>query len=446
MNNPISIDKLKENHIALSAKVIDKRAIFSKKDSKNTKQKSLLEERNALRAEADKLINDIKTFSEIADSFDDYRWLSDAALKWESIFTSIFKEPQVIMLSLPKKKWLPPTPPVFTEEEIKNWVRGYAAFSAYARRAEHGGRDTSQIKNWRTGEVIFASEVLEGKINFVTRISSESYWRLEEIWLEEVKRLQAYFEWQRKDNKSPFLEREKDFFGACNHIRKDLLINPDMKAPLSKFNEVKSYIQENYLGQDGKLRFPNEGTKVHELISKKANRIHEAAKTTKPNTNWFCAEMYVKMFYENIIPAIEEKNEEKILRVLKAFQYSNMNYFIVNTINCFETSLAICFLDQDIIKKLWKDAEQKPRPESTVESIVYVDLWPSDFKIEEPLKRRFWSDSNRIGFNGVMLNVEKDALLKALTIAENGNPKKEHIQAIEKLYDHSRLIHEETTL
>ena len=44
-------------------------------------------------------------------------------------------------------------------------------------------------------ETFFVSEVLEGSINFASNITSESYWRLEEVWLQQVKTLRAYLLW-----------------------------------------------------------------------------------------------------------------------------------------------------------------------------------------------------------------------------------------------------------
>ena len=100
-----------------------------------------------------------------------------------------------------------------------------------------------------------------------------------------------------------------------------------------------------------------------------------------------------------------------------------MNHFII--INSFETALALYFLDQQIIQKLWDDSAKMPYPpESTVESIVNVDSWPQNFEIEEACKERFWFDCDKIGFRCVMLDIEKMSIINALKIAESENPKK----------------------
>ncbi len=254
----------------------------------------------------------------------------------------------------------------------------------------------------------------------------------------------AYFAWIEQ-KRGLFLNHEKDFFDACDHIRQELLVNEEMKSSLSDFNEVETYIKTHYLGSDGKLRTPIEkAPDLQKLIEVKAKRIHETTGSTDANKNWLQAETYTKMFYENIIPAVVKNDREKVLRVLKAFQYSKMNRFII--INCFETASAIYFLNPETIRSLWNESANKTVPESTVESMVNVDSWPQVFTVSEPCKKRFWFDKGKIGFNGVMLDIEKKALLKALRKVEFGKPKREHVEAIEKLYDQSRLIREETTL
>lgn len=431
MSNELSIDAIKERHDALDTKILEKSA-----DLTEPKEKS------QLMKEVENLIGDISKLAETVDSFADYRWLSDAAIKWQSVLSTIFESPTNITLPMPRSTWLPQNPSVFSEEEIDNWLKSDAAFIAYARRAEMGSNNIDVDSDWHIAEVFFASEILEGKINFAGRISSKSYWRLENIWVKEVKEMMAYFDWVKTRDS----EQDKHFFEACDHVRKALLINSKIKARLSEFDEAKSYIKQHYLDEKGKLLPRQEGSEVYQLIERKAYRIYETTGSKNELNNWVQAETYTKMFYENIIPAVVEKDSESVLQVLKAFQYSKTQRFFI--INCFETALAIYFLNPDIIKSLWADAAQEPIPESTVESFVEVYDWPQKFKIGELCEDKIEVDLdwNRISFKGVMSDSEKKELLDALNTATEGNPKTEHITAIEKLYSQSRLIHEETTL
>lgn len=420
MNSVLSLDEIMKNHDILYSKVLQ-----------DMEPKKLL-------SDIKRLVDNIEKLAESVDSFDDYRWLSDAAIKWQSVYSTILKEPRIIRIPQPKSVWFPSTPSGFSEAEITNWIERQAAFIGFAQRTERGTLYTDKNNDWHTAEVFFASEVLEGKFNFASRISHESYWRLENIWLKEVKSLMAYFRWvSRKENY--ISKHDQDYFEACNHIR-DMLVNRDIKARGSEFAAVKNFIQEHYLGNDGKHLPEVRGHKLNDLIEKKAHQIYETTGSTDQDRNWVHAETYVRMFYENIIPAVVGSDEERVLRVLKAFQFSKLNRFII--INCFETALAIYFLDPQVIQSLWDDSKNREyHPESTVESIVAVASWPQRFVIPELCKKRFWFDWNRIGYKGVMLPREKDELLKAL-----GKAQSEHAIAIEVLYEKSRQIHKETTL
>jgi hypothetical protein len=429
MSTPYSINLIKEEHESLYAKVI---------------QEKNADERNKMLPDINRLVDNITELSATADSFDDYRWLSDTAIKWQSVFSTIFNIPgKTIRLCQPKNAWFPPAPSDFTEEEISNWIRSQAAFIGYARRTEPYAQKNDALADWHTAEVFFASEVIMGRFNLASRISPKSYKRLENIWLREVKRLMAFFKW-RKDG-FVFSDPDKYYFDACNHIR-DMLIDKTIKARLSEFDEVKNYIQEHYLGE-GHRHLPKERTpELNRLIERKSYQIYETTGSTDSHRNWMQAETYVKMFYENIIPAVVESDKDKrIHRVLKAFQYSKMNGFSI--INCFETAIAIYFLDREIIDSLWKEFPKKDDyPESTVESIVEVDSWPLDYNIDESRKERFWFEQKRIGYKGVMMCDEKDVLSAALKNVKLEQPMDKYEDALDKLYKKSRHIHRETTL
>jgi hypothetical protein len=509
MNSSISIDVIQRRHDILFTEILQK-ANEIKKDS-TRRSKSI--------KKVNRLLNDIKKFSIEVEFFDDFRRLSDIVGRWNTVFASIFETPISITLEQPQKPWKQQVYTNYlTENEVDNWIRNTAAFTAYARKVELGGQYLNELDDWHAAETFFASEVLEGRINFASRISAKSYFHLEGIWLKEVKLLMAYYQWLK--DKALFKHHDEDFFDVCNHIRQKLLVNDGMKALQSEFTEAKDYIREHYLDKDGKIQDPaKEGSKLHQLIMHKAERIGHTLNDPDNERNQIYAKMYVKMFYDNIIPAVLEGDlhlkKEKTLRILKAFQYSKVNRFII--INCFETALAIYFLDSDIINDLWyesssvetaswpknfnnylneslkdkfeynsgrihfkgemEDEEKEDLiralneagpgrakkehleaieelywksqyPESTVESEITVSAWPEKFKkcLTEPSKERFRYDGKRIDFMGVMAEVEKQSLLDALEKAVSGKPRKEHIDAIEELYQKSRLIHEETTL
>ena len=61
----------------------------------------------------------------------------------------------------------------------------------------------------------FNLDILEGKINFISKIGSKSYWRLETEWLKKVKQLKAYFIWKSRKGKD-WWNSEKAKLSACS--------------------------------------------------------------------------------------------------------------------------------------------------------------------------------------------------------------------------------------
>ncbi len=173
--------------------------------------------------------------------------------------------------------------------------------------------------------------------------------------------LRAYRIWEKRKDKSNPEDAESDYFQACDHID-GMLFNSHIKASRNDFKEVKKYIENRYL-TGGKTEYTK--SNLVTLVRIKAHRIWEGTGETDEVNNWLLAEKYIKMFYENIIPAVMKKNcEEHILMVLKAFQFSKAHN-CYHIINCFEKALAIYFLDQDIITELWTKLQWTPLPVSS---------------------------------------------------------------------------------
>jgi hypothetical protein len=149
------------------------------------------------------------------------------------------------------------------------------------------------------------------------------------------------------------------------------------------------------------------------LIKRNAKRIRETTGNLDNDINWFRAKLYTGMFYENIIPAVIENNEDKTVMILKAFQFSKApeNRYLI--INCFETAIAIHFLDKNIIQKVLKNSEEYDY------SMVPVEDWPGPEKIEVPPewkeKFRYDSDDKQIIYEGIMKKEEKNKLEAKLT-------------------------------
>lgn len=228
-------------------------------------------------------------------------------------------------------------------------------------------------------------------------IDSSCYKVLEDTWIESVKQHLAYFAFLNANNKLT-QEDENYYYEGCETIRQYLFNYP--KLPLKDFKIVQDYLNQHYL-KDNKI-IKNDFTE--ELIAKKARRLYEITGNTNKKENWFRAELYVKMFYENIIPAVTTMNIQNISNILKAFEFSkskeNRFYFI----NAFEVAIAIFFLDNEKISKVKGDKLHNF-------NLVAVDNnWPLK-NGEFPNSFRFEEDSMLIIFEGIMSEKDKHNLM-----------------------------------
>ena len=231
-----------------------------------------------------------------------------------------------------------------SEEELKGWIDTHTKYSAQVRKSRLQPVDGEDIKHY--AEQALAFDILDGKINFARRLAPTSYYRLETVWLWEVKCVKAYLIWEdRQGGVDPTYE-EKDYDNACEHIRK--LLETQVKGTISEFQVPKSYLMAKYFQSDGKI----DEEKCKKLISDKIERIKQKTNETDDKTNRENAIAYVKKFYENIIPAVEDDNPDNVLAVLNAFKFSKASEHRFLVINSFEAALAIYFLNPKTIKGL----------------------------------------------------------------------------------------------
>lgn len=533
----LSLNDIKKEDDVLYTRVLEK-----KEDLKAPGVPSL--EDSELLTRVDALIMSIEAASEIVESSKEYQWLSQAAMRWHAVFSNILESPRVIRLVEPKKEWFLEPSSFMSDREIEDMVQAYNKFTLYAQTIKNELIDDKNA--YESAKMFFVSEVLDGRVNMASRISPGSYWRLEEQWVDDIKRLRAYFIWEPTHKYFDRAEESEDFKQATEDLLK-ILVNKDIKARISEFSVAKAYIQDAYLTDDGNIMkakpeliedlIKTEAWRVHQvtgyadevswriannhikhccvgsrwsmacklkgsdvdrerlvreransifklsccgdndanyrlaslyidecnteqqvvipdlnmnitwLIRDKAQQIYTRTGSVDEKHNWLLAEKYVRMYYENIIPAIERRDKEKTLRVLKAFQFSKKNHLLIK--NCFELALAIYFLDPGLINELWTESERYSIQVSDVESVVELNRgWPESIVIAQHIKKRFWCSDNRraIYYYGVMLPEEKDEILAAVRAAVSRDVKEEYAVAVEKLYLQSRLIHRETTL
>ena len=200
------------------------------------------------------------------------------------------------------------------------------------------------LNDWENACIFVASKILHGDNIYFAQIDSESFPIMEEVWLKDIKLLKAYYIWEQNDAWC----MDRNYFEACNNIR--MLLIESKKFHRKIFEKVRIYLEKKYL-TNGKIN-EEKSVGAKTLISRKARRIWQSTGHLNNDDNWNRAKHYVSMFYNNIIPAVMTNDEEKILNVLGAFEFSkspNNRYLIING---FEAAIAICFLDKNILQNL----------------------------------------------------------------------------------------------
>ncbi len=348
MDIPCNIESLKTAHEKLWREVVS--------NLPTNKEK-----RGALIVEAENLISNIESCSAQVTTSEEYTWLSGAAVQWQSVFSSVLGMPRNVNLApSPQPVKLPAQKPLADDREVDTWIRENAHYHGIIRRAQNLHRDLGDIlqraeetgtdseaqiaEDWHRATVYFACEVIDGRVDLIRQLSVDTYYRLESVWLKDVKEVKAYFIWRRTKGAA-----EDNYDIACEQIRDRLL--SCAKGSADEFQETRRYIEGRYLTNDG-IR-PDVNETARKVIAIKAKRVWESTGGIYSNeANWISAERYTKMFYENIIPAVAMKNVDSAEMVLKAFGFSRSpeNRYLI--INAFEAAIAIYFLDADVIREL----------------------------------------------------------------------------------------------
>jgi hypothetical protein len=294
-------------------------------------------------------------------SMQEYNWLRETALKWQGIYSSVLNIPKDIPIPSPATELRSPLPTGFlSEDALVSRLKQSAGRLSLTRKLDHFFRDQlpklkelpssdeDKLRDWRSAEVEFATQVLDGEIDFVGQIASESYRHLEAIWLREVKQHKAYCIWEGRGGGLDPWHRDSDYFQACDQLRQ-MLVAEQIKKTSFDFEEAKLYLEKEYLDDRGIL----DTEKARSMLNMRAYEVWASGGDPDSVRNYEAAEEYLKMFYENIIPAVIEDDIEKTLAVLTALRIGTKAENRYRLVNCFEAALAIYFLNLDHIRKIW---------------------------------------------------------------------------------------------
>jgi hypothetical protein len=434
----ISISELRKKHTDLYNQA---RPLFTSTELIKKTSDSL----NTLQIEIDSFLDSIVEISKDVILLDDYNWLGETLAGWQLIYSRIFSKEKYMELELPKNILIarPPVSDTFlSDEDIKKRISIINNEINVNRVKEHHyGNNNLE----RLGEINFAWEVLDGKVRFNQNISSNSYYLFENIWLTQIKELIAHFNWinHRQNDDIRYSKHKEDYESACNTLRA-MLVDASRKVDKSFFLvETKAYIENRYL-TDG--QFDDKKYEAHELLNRKSAHICERLVNKNDNDdieNWLDAKAYIKLYYENIIPAIVEKREESILSIIKAFQFTTIVKDKLHIIDVFEVILAIYYLDAAIISKLWEEGE-KERFETSYSAIrcfTKANHPPSWLEKGRSmgLDLYFSEKEKKVWFRGIMFEQQR------LFLDEFCKSDDEKV-LLKKIYKDSRLVKRMATL
>lgn len=403
--------------------------------------------------EFDQLEAEMKEAAAAADNDDDEAWLSSAATAWRLALSTYLNTPRDIKLP-PARRAAEPAAErparLMPEDEVEKWI-WVKAWEVYKYRKvgellREADRLLNEKKSQEVGqgseqdrfiaEVEFATKVVDGEFNFARQLKSGSYKHLEQTWLGDVKKLKAYHISQTEAAGADRDDPERHYYRACDELH-ERLIDPSIKGTLKEFEEARAYLNAAYL-TDGRVEKSNPGAEA--LKSAKAERLALACGDPDDRRNWRRGEAYVRMFYENIIPAVEEEDPEATLLVLKAFQTSGDFGARYALINNFEAALALYFLRPEIVREIWDASEGAAVPHAWSISDVRIGSWPERFAVPPACEGRLHAESRtgRLVFLGAMTAAQRDALLASLA-------RPEHKAAVAELYAKSRLLPRHST-
>jgi hypothetical protein len=302
--------------------------------------------------------------------------------------------------------------------KIKNIARQYKDILRQVDQLPSTEDEMSE--DWRAAEVFISLKILNGDTFLLSSLEPKSYPLIEGIWMEELKQQMAYYNWEQNENNTD----KENYYLACREIRKLLIYAK--QEPLAHFETFKDYIEETYLEYG--IFDTRKTLEARNLVARKANQIYVHMGKNDDIANWFRAEMYVHLFYENIIPAIEFADKKNIANVLRAFEFSKAKEHSYLISNAFEVSIAIYFLDKDAVKEVLSE------PSEYDYSMVEIERWFIDEKVKDKYYHKL--EYNRISkeliFIGVMTKDERDELIRAVK-------EPECVNAIDELFVQSNM-------
>lgn len=320
--------------------------------------------RNEIRLElirdVEMLLQRMKELAAQATDAEEFNWLTAACTEWQTIYSEVFNiatdvRDQVGVVSVPKN--LTSGPPSFSESEIRSYLEKKAYEIGQSRKLStllrqvnylinHRGNIHAAIpstnaeidEDWYAAQAQLALKIFTGAINFGRRAEMSSFPFLENVWLEDVKRVQAYSLWEQAggcwDDRP-----ERFYLQACDQLR-NLVLDEKTTGTSAGFASIWTYLQDRYL--DKRQISPATNDKAQELVRKKAFRLGYLQPARTAQDCWITAEKYVIRFYDNLYAAVVDRSPVAIGKLTSAIVENGQ------IVNAFETAVCIYFVEAEL--------------------------------------------------------------------------------------------------
>ena len=320
------------------------------------------EDRRRVKEEIDSLLDEMRLLAASAADTAQCDWLSEASVQWQKVFTEVFDIPEDVLEKVgevsPSRK-LKPVPRPMSVSQIQGYLQRSADEISQSRkltelyrqleylRHHRGGIHAAipsdwneMLDDWYDAHVYLASEALSGGIDFARRFEPSTFPYLEQVWLDDVKRLQAYRTWYQTSacwNDSP----EGYYLDVCEKLRERVL-DASVKSPREAFAKVRKYIKRYLTGQ---RIDPGRNRTAKQIVDVKAYRLSLLPdRSGSADDDWREAERYVECYYESILSAVDDRAPTAAGAVTEAIRNHR------ELVNAFEAAVWIVFVRPETIR------------------------------------------------------------------------------------------------
>ena len=225
-------------------------------------------------------------------------------------------------------------------------IRRLASISEEFKRRIHEINSISSTtqemeSDWRNACSFINSKILYEEGKKFMDLDPACYPQLEKAWLQEMKKVRAYFIWEQENQSNATL----NYLRVCDSLNAALLERTTLSESL--FINVRDYIEKKYLTGNGTLDETRKEVTVE--IDARAHRAWEFNPKTSEIEYRPIVKKYLEGFYENIIPAVVKKSTVHVEKIFQSFR-NETGPDPYGIVSCFEVVLALVFLDKSNIK------------------------------------------------------------------------------------------------